>query len=86
MSLTSNRKSKAIVIPEKISREFFGHDDTEFAGMANPEKRTDVASGMLMVDCGASTTITKSLFDMSSVEPRIITIQLAMSQSCYSTY
>jgi hypothetical protein len=33
---------------------FFGQDDTEFAGMANPEKHI---TGMLMVDCGASTTI-----------------------------
>ena len=72
-------EDEVIVIPEKFKRVFFGHDDTEFAGMANPEKRPDGASGMLMVDCGASTTITESLFNMTSVEPRVITIHLAMS-------
>ncbi len=57
----------------------FGQDDTEFAAMANPEKGPDGASGILMVDCGASTTITESLLNMTSVEPRVIAIQLAMS-------
>ncbi len=46
-------EDEAIVIPERFSRVFFGQDDTEFAGMANPEKRPDVASEMLIVDCGA---------------------------------
>ncbi len=55
------------MIPEKLSRVFFGQDYAEFAGMANPEKCPDVASGMLMVDCGASITITESLFDMTGV-------------------
>ncbi len=49
-----------IVIPGKFKRVFFGQDDTEFAGMANPEKRPDGASRMLMVDCGTSITITES--------------------------
>ncbi len=47
--------------------------------MANPEKRRDGTSGMLMVNCGASSTITESLFNMTSVEPGVIMIQLAMS-------
>jgi hypothetical protein len=68
-------EDEVIGIPENLKRVFFGYDDTEFAGMANPEKRPDCASGMLMIDCGASTTITESLFSMTSVEPRVITIQ-----------
>jgi hypothetical protein len=68
-----------IVIPENFKRVFFGQDDTEFAGMSNPEKRHDGASGMLMVDCCATTTITESFFNMTSMESRVITIQLAMS-------
>jgi hypothetical protein len=72
-------KDEVIVTLEKFKRVFFGQGDTEFAGMANPEKRPDGASGMLMVDCGASTTITESLFNMTSVEPRVIMMSLAMS-------
>jgi hypothetical protein len=45
-------EDEVIVIPG-FSRVFFGQDDTEFAWMADPEKRPEVASGMLMVDCGA---------------------------------
>jgi hypothetical protein len=63
-----------IVIPGKFKRVFFGQGDTELAGMADPEKRPDGASGMLMVACGASTMITESLFNMISVEPRVITM------------
>jgi hypothetical protein len=67
------------VIPEKNSCVFLGQDDTEFAWMSNPEKLPEDASGMLIVDCGAPTAITKSLFNMTSVESKVIPKQLAMS-------
>jgi hypothetical protein len=74
-------EDEVIVRQGKFNCVLFGQEDTEFAWMSNPEKHPDGASGimMLMVDCGASTTITESLFNMTSVEPRDITIQLAMS-------
>ena len=33
---------------------------------------------MLAVDCGASTTIAKSLHNMTDVKPKVVTIQLAL--------
>ena len=69
ISRVKPEEGEVIVIQEKIKRVFFGQDDTEFAGMANPEKHPDGASGVLMVDCGASITITESLLNMTSVEP-----------------
>ncbi len=81
VSHVKSEEDDVIVRPEFFCCVFFGQDDIQIAGMANPEKRPDVTSGMLMVDCGASesTTITESLFNMTSAEPRVITIQLAMS-------
>ena len=58
---------------------FYGHDDIEFAGMAPPANRHDDMSGLLTVDCGATTTITKELLNMSNVKPKVVTIQLAMA-------
>ena len=68
-----------IVIPEKFRHIFYGNEDSElvFAGMANPSKDPEEL-GMLTVDCGASTTISKSLFNMTDIEPKVVTIQLAM--------
>jgi hypothetical protein len=51
------RLEEVIVIPGTFSRVFFGQDHTGFAGMANTEEHPDDAAGMLMVVCGASTTI-----------------------------
>jgi hypothetical protein len=76
VSHVKSEEDEVIVILEKFSRVFLGQDDTEFAWMVNPEKCPGVASGMLMVDCSASTTVTESLFNMTNVEPRAITIQL----------
>ena len=45
--------------------------------MANPSKDPEEL-GLLTVDCGASTTISKSLFNMTDIEPKVVTIQLAM--------
>ena len=68
-----------IVIPEKFRHVFYGNEDSElvFAGMANPGN-TPEELGMLAVDCGASTTITKSLNNMAEVKPQVVIIQLAM--------
>ncbi len=59
VSHVKSEEDEVIVMLENFKRVFFGQDDTEFAGMANPENRPDGASGMLMVDCDTSTTITK---------------------------
>ena len=74
-------RTRKIYLEGNLPKLVDAQDDTEFAGMANPEKRPDDTSGELKVDCGASTTITESLFNMTNVEPRVVTIQLAMSDA-----
>ncbi len=57
-----------------------------FAGNAVNDPVT--VEGLLTTICGATTTLTDSLFNMTNVEPKLITIQLAMdcnnaSHSCW---
>ena len=71
-----------MVVPKQFKRVFYDCDaDFEFAGMANPKPNfiidSDQSSGLLVVDCGATTTLTDSLFNMTEVQPKVITIQLA---------
>ena len=75
-------EDEVIVVPEKFRHIFFGYDDTEFAGMAPPlpaNRPDDDLSGLLTVDCGATTTLTDSLNNMTNVQPKVVTIQLAMA-------
>ncbi len=72
-------EDEVIVIPEKFRRVFYGCDDTHFAGMAPPSNRHDDLSGLLTVDCGATTTLTKELLNMTNVSPKVVTTQLAMA-------
>ena len=76
---TCPKDEEIIVIPEQFRHIFYGDDESElaFAGMANPSN-TPEELGMLAVDCGATTTITKSLNNMTEVKPQVVTIQLAM--------
>jgi hypothetical protein len=75
------------VIPEKFRHVFYGYEESEFAGMANPSNKHDEESGLLTVDCGASTTISESLTNMTEVVPKVVTIQLAMDgMTMQSTY
>jgi hypothetical protein len=71
-------EDEVIVIPGKFLHVFCGCNDTHFAGMAPPAKRHDDLSGLLTVDCGATTTLTKELLNMTNVSPKVVTIQLAM--------
>jgi hypothetical protein len=75
------KDEETIVIPEQFRHRdvFYGDDESEleFAGMANPSN-TPEELGIIAVDCGASTTITKSLHNMKDVKPKLVTIQLAM--------
>jgi hypothetical protein len=41
-------------IPEKNRPMFYEYNDTEFAGMVPPANRHDSLSGLLTVDCGAT--------------------------------
>ena len=71
-----------MVIPKRFKSVFYDSDaNNEFAGMANPRPDfiidSDQSSGLLVVDCGATTTLTDSLFNMTDVKPKVITIQLA---------
>jgi hypothetical protein len=68
------------MVPEKCSQVFYGYNGTEFAGMALQANRPVDLSGLLTVDCGATTTLTVSLNSMTDVRPKIVTIQLAMAQ------
>jgi len=76
---TCPKDEETIVIPEQFRHVFYSDDKSEvvFAGMANTSN-TPEELGMLAVDCGASTTLTKSLHNMTDVKPKVVTIQLAM--------
>ncbi len=62
------KDGETTVIPEQFRHIFCCDDESElvFAGMANPSN-TPEELGMLAVDCGASTTIAKSLHNMTDV-------------------
>ncbi len=71
-------EEEIIVIPEKFRHIFYGYDDEHvFAGMANPNEDPD-EEDLLTFDCGATSTLTESLYNMTEVEPKVVTIQLAM--------
>jgi len=72
-------EDEIIAVSEKFRHIFYGYDGTEFAGMAFPANRPVDLSGLLTVDCGATTTLTVSLNNMTDVRPKIVTIQLAMA-------
>ncbi len=76
---TCPKDGETIVKPEQFRHIFYGGDESElvFAGMTNPSN-TPEELGMLAVDCRASTTITKSLHNMTGVKPKVVTIQLGM--------
>ena len=67
---------EVIVIPEKF-RHIFYNDGCEFAGMANPNHESD-DEDVLTFDCGSSSTLTEDLINMTDIEPKVVTIQLAM--------
>ncbi len=75
------------MVPEKFHHIFYGYDGTEFAGMVLPANCPVDLSGLLTVDCGATTTLTVSLNNMTDVRPKTVTIQLAMAgvaiKSCW---
>ena len=64
-----------IEVPKKF-RHCFKDETTEFAGMANPATNPD-DTGLLAFDCGVTSTITSSLYNMSEVVPKKVKIQLA---------
>ena len=71
-------EEEIIVIPEKFRHVFYGYDDEHvFVGMANPNEDPD-EEDLLTFDCGATTTVTESLYNMTDVVPKVVTIQLAM--------
>ncbi len=63
------REDDVIVVPEKFRHVFYGYDGTEFAGMALQANGLMDLSGLLTVDCGATTTLTVSLNNMTDVRP-----------------
>ena len=67
------------MVQGKISHIFFGYDDHHFAGMALPANCPDDLSGFLTVGCVATTTLTDSLSNMTNVQPKVVTIPLAMA-------
>jgi hypothetical protein len=74
---------ESMVVPKRFSHVFSkkqGKSGKEFAGMGLPtDKNYDLSKekGLLTVDNGATTTLTRSLFNMTDVKQKIITIQLA---------
>ncbi len=73
------REDDVIVVSEKFRHVFYGYNGTEFAGMVLQANSPVDLSGWLTVDCGATTTLTVSLNNMTDVRPKIVTIQLAMA-------
>jgi hypothetical protein len=55
--------------------------DYEFAGKANPRPEfiinSDLESGLLVVNCGVTTMLTDSFFNMMDVKPKVIIFQMA---------
>jgi hypothetical protein len=72
-------EDEVMEIPEKYPHVFYGCGDIEFVGMTSPANRHDGMSGLLIAECGATTTITKELLNMSNVKPKVVTIQFAMA-------
>ena len=74
---------ESMVVPERFSHVFpkkEGKSGKEFAGVALPiDKNYDLSKekGLLTVDNGATTTLTRSLHNMTDVKQKVITIQLA---------
>jgi hypothetical protein len=65
-----------LIAPGRFRHVFYDTDVTELAGMAaNDPVSTE---GLLTTDFGATSTLTDSLFNMTNVEQKLITIQLAM--------
>ncbi len=62
------------MVPEKFSHIFYGYDGTEFTGMALLANCPVDLSGLLTVDCGATTTLSVSLNNMRVVRPKNVTI------------
>ncbi len=79
---TCLKDEETIVIPEQFRHIFYGDEESEleFAAVAHQstESNTPEEFGLLAVDCGASTTLTKSLHNMKEVKPTVVTMQLAM--------
>lgn len=72
-----------VVVPKRFSHIFsklMRKSGKEFAGMALPTNRSyDLSKekGLLTVDNGATTTLTRSLHNMTDVKQKVTTIQLA---------
>ena len=73
----ASSEDEVIVVPETFRHIFNGYDGNEFAGMAPPANRPVNLSGLLTVDCGATTTLTDSFTNMTDITPKVVTIQLA---------
>jgi hypothetical protein len=67
---------QVIVVPDPFRHVFYDSDVTEFASMAAND--SIAMEGLLTTDCGAISTLTDSLINMTDVVPKLITIQLAL--------
>ena len=75
-------EDEVIVIPERFRHVFYGYEESEFAGMAPPIRANNPEEqGLLTTDCGATSTLTNSFHNMTSVVPKVVTIQLAMEDA-----
>ena len=48
---TRPQDEEVIVIPEKFRHVFYGHEETEFAGMAYPNNNHEEETGLLSWQC-----------------------------------
>jgi hypothetical protein len=79
-------EDEVIVIPERFRHVFYGYEESEFAGMAPPIRANNPEEqGLLTTDCGATSTLTNSFHNMTSVVPKVVTIQLAAEGATMKT-
>jgi hypothetical protein len=65
---------------------FYGYADEQvFVGMANPNEDPD-EEDLLTFDCGATTTVTESLYNMTEVVPKVVATRLAMDWMTIFSY
>ncbi len=87
---TDKEKEEVIEIPEQFRHVFYGNGELEFAGMARHWRRRKSTTIQnkdccWTTDCGATSTLTNSFLNMTSIVPKIVTIQLAMEGSTMKT-
>jgi hypothetical protein len=82
---STDKEEEVIVIPEQFRHAFYSNGELEFTGMPPPKQANNSEQGLLTTECGATSTLTDSFHNMTSVVPKVVTIQLAMEGATMKT-